>query len=120
MLFDQPLTVLDVSRLQLTGGELAYLSACDTAVGGDLPDESIHLGAALSLAGYRHVVATMWPIYDAAAAHATQEFYEHLIVNGTFLTDRAADALHAAVTELRDAGNAMLAAVWAPYVHVGP
>ena len=107
-LYDQLLSVLDVSRLRLTGSELAYLSACDTVAGGDLPDESIHLGAALNLAGYSHVVATLWPLYDATAAQASHGFYESLTATGAFLTDHAADALHAAVTELRDAGNAML------------
>ena len=43
-----------------------------------------------------------------------------MTATGAFLTDHAADALHAAVTELRDAGNAMLPTIWAPYAHVGP
>ena len=77
------------------------------------------LGAALNLAGYSHVVATLWPIYDATAAQASHGFYESLTATGAFLTDHAADALHAAVTELRDADNAMLPTTWAPYVHVG-
>ena len=64
--------------------------------------------------------AALWPIYDAAAAQASQGFYEILTATGAFLTDHAADAVHAAVTELRDVGNAMLPTIWAPYAHVGP
>ena len=54
------------------------------------------------------MVATLRPLYDATAAQASHGFYESLTATGAFLTDHTADALHAAVTELRDAGNAML------------
>ena len=63
-----PLTVADVVRLRLRQAELAYLSACDTAQPGvRLLDESIHLASAFQAAGYRHVIATMWPVWDLAA-----------------------------------------------------
>lgn len=40
---------------------LAFLSACETAKGDkNLPDEAIHVGAALLSTGFRGVVATMW------------------------------------------------------------
>jgi CHAT domain len=43
----KPLTVLDISHLQLDDAELAYLSACSTArVGTTLTDEAIHLASA--------------------------------------------------------------------------
>jgi tetratricopeptide (TPR) repeat protein len=117
LLHDERLTVADVSRLRL-GAELAYLSACDTASGGDLPDESLHLGAGLNLAGYRHVVATLWPIHDATAGEVARGFYEHL--GASAAPDRAAFALHEAVRDLRAKGWDTLPAIWAPYVHVGP
>ncbi|KAJ7933181.1 CHAT domain-containing protein [Mycena leptocephala] len=42
---------------------LAFLSACETAMGDEkLPDESIHLAATLLFAGFRSVVATMWSV----------------------------------------------------------
>jgi CHAT domain-containing protein len=47
-----------------TGGKpmsLAFLSACQTAMGDETtPDEMMHLAAALLFAGFRSVVATMW------------------------------------------------------------
>jgi CHAT domain-containing protein len=40
---------------------LAFLSACQTAMGDkELPDEAMHLAATLLFAGFRSVVATMW------------------------------------------------------------
>ncbi|KOX20623.1 hypothetical protein ADK67_29045 [Saccharothrix sp. NRRL B-16348] len=117
LLHDGLLTVADVSRLRL-GAELAYLSACDTASGGDLPDESLHLGAALNLAGYRHVVATLWPIHDATAGEVARVFYGRLGASAE--PDRVAFALHEAVRDLRAQGWDTLPATWVPYVHVGP
>jgi CHAT domain-containing protein len=42
-------------------GGLAFLSACETAMGDNtLPDESMHLAATLLFARFSSVVATMW------------------------------------------------------------
>lgn len=114
LLHDQRLTVTDVSRLRLRG-ELAYLSACDTATGGDLPDESLHLGAAFHLAGYRNVVATLWPIYDSTATLVARGFHQRLDTHG-----HTASALHEAVEHLRDHGWDTMPSVWVPYLDVGP
>ncbi|WP_181647108.1 CHAT domain-containing protein [Streptomyces sp. WAC00263] len=48
VLHDGTLTVVDIAQLQLQNAELCFLSACSTATGSpQLPDESIHLAAAL-------------------------------------------------------------------------
>ena len=74
-----PLTALDLSSARMEGLELAFLSACTTArIGRDLPDESLHLGAACQLAGYRHVIATLWPILDHDALIVTRTIYDAL------------------------------------------
>jgi len=53
--------VAAISRLRLPG-VLAYLSACSTAVTGpELADESVHIVSAFQLAGYQHVIGTLWP-----------------------------------------------------------
>jgi CHAT domain-containing protein len=40
---------------------LAFLSACETAMGDEnIPDEALHLAATLLFAGFQSVVATMW------------------------------------------------------------
>ncbi|MGW3645629.1 CHAT domain-containing protein [Streptomyces sp. NPDC000878] len=119
LLADEPLTVLDLARLRPTGAELAYLSACRTAAGGAaLPDEAIHLASSLRLAGFRHVIATLWPLYDSVAPQVSEDVYQALADSGG--TSGAAELLHAAVRRLRNASVGHSPAVWAPYVHIGP
>jgi CHAT domain-containing protein len=111
--------VLDVASLRLTGAELAFLSACQTAVGSvHLLDESIHIAGALQLAGYRQVIATLWTIADQPAAHIANRVYE-LASDGDLLDlTRIARALHQVTCELRDAYPDNPAR-WASYVHTG-
>jgi hypothetical protein len=127
-LHDQPLTLTDLAALNLPDADLAYLAACQTATGDvGLLDEALHLAAALQLVGYRHVLATLWSISDAAApdmaeviyAHLTHPDPEHPDPGDRPDTARAAHALHHAVTQLRQScpGEPL---VWAPYIHLGP
>ena len=55
---------LFVSRIMkehMPNGSLAFLCACDTAVGDEkLPDEAMSLAASLLFSGFQHVIATMW------------------------------------------------------------
>jgi hypothetical protein len=116
LLADAPLTVTDLTHTQLSHAELAFLSACTTArTGAKLPDEPIHLAAACQLAGYRHVVATLWPTSDYITALLTEQFYVTLKTG----TAGAAIALHQATRELR-ATNGDHPYLWAPYTHTGP
>ncbi len=118
-LWDKPLTVLDVAELDLAHAELAYLSACHTAVGGTtLPDEAIHLAAALQLAGYRHVIATLWTVTDRTAVDVATSVYTALVNgSGLDLVDTA-HVLHRTVRALRDA-DPRDPTRWAPYIHSG-
>jgi len=55
---------LSVSRImkeKIPNGALAFLCACETALGVEkLPDEAMSLGACLLFAGFDRVIATMW------------------------------------------------------------
>lgn len=98
----RPLTVLDISRLHLDAAELAYLSACHTARGGlRLADEALHLTTAFQLAGYRHVVGTLWAIVDQVAVEVSEGIYTILTTPGAD-AGRAPFAVHAATRALRD------------------
>lgn len=118
----RPLTVADLAELRLPSAELAYLSACSTAVTTPrLADEAIHITAAFQLAGYSHVVGTLWPVGDAAAAAVADGFYRRLTHNGLRPPDtgEAARALHETLRELRDR-FLMTPTRWAAYLHMGP
>lgn len=42
---------------------------------GEFVGESIHLGSAFHLVGFRHVIATLWQVHDQTAAQITRTFY---------------------------------------------
>lgn len=117
VLHDGPLPLTQVSELDLPGAELAYLSACSTADRG-LPgvEESLHLASAFQMAGFRHVVASLWPLADGIAARAARSFYARM-PPGT-PADHAAAALHEVSRELRAAYPAK-PHLWAALIHTG-
>ncbi|MFE1259941.1 CHAT domain-containing protein [Streptomyces albogriseolus] len=113
-----PLTVSDVSALRLEGG-LAYLSACSTMVT-RLADEALHLSGAFQLAGYPHVVGTLWPVGDRPAQQLAADFYGRLTKDGRHPPDLdgSATALHHAVRALR-AKYPRAPTLWAAHTHTG-
>jgi len=116
----RPLTVVDLTEARLQGVELGFLSACTTArTGAALLDEPIHLAAACQLAGYRHVVASLWPIDDNDTAFLTERFYTTVTTTTPSTADAAATALHLATRRLR-ALNRTHPSHWVPYTHTGP
>jgi hypothetical protein len=118
-LHDERLTIADLAELRLSG-TLAFLSACDTAAGAvDLPDEAIHLAAAVQVAGFRQVVAALWPIVDDVTADLIVTFYQRLAAPDWIDASRTAAALHAAVDELK-ARFPRRPSVWGAYAHFGP
>ena len=113
----RPLTVVDVARLRLDGARLAFLSACSTArPGGRLADEAIHLASAFQLAGYRHVIATLWPAGDQHAVDLAADIYTTLTTVGA---GDVADAVHAAVRRMRRRWGWDTPSVWASHIHAG-
>lgn len=118
---DQPLTVAYLNSLRLAGG-LAFLSACETsASSSQLIDEAVHLTGAFHLAGYRHVVGTLWPIGEVSSRLLAGDFHRRLAATVGEQPDLAgtAVALHAASRVLRNRFPNVPSA-WAAHVHVGP
>ncbi|MDG4781167.1 CHAT domain-containing protein [Micromonospora sp. WMMD961] len=110
---DSPLTVGDVSRLDLEA-EFAFLSACATAQAPPaLVDEALHITGAFQLAGFRHVIGTLWEVDDAVSLALTTAFYAHGDPTGS-----AAYALHSAVRGLRDR-YPLTPTLWAAHIHTG-
>ncbi|TDC63559.1 CHAT domain-containing protein [Actinomadura sp. GC306] len=117
-LHDGTLTIPEIVRLDLAHAELAYLSACSTADRSpDHIEESINLASAFHLAGFRHVIASLWPLADGIAVEAARAFYQALPSNPT--ASNAALALNQATRELR-ANYHDRPELWAPLIHSGP
>jgi hypothetical protein len=124
-LHDGSLTIPQIMRLQLPNPALAYLSACDTSRGGtEIPDEAITLAAALQIAGYQHVIATLWQISELTATDVAKRVYDQIVTehDGAIQIDAtgAAAALRAAVRAIRDKSPELPALYWAAYIHTGP
>lgn len=118
LLADGDLEIPTIARLRAPDAELAYLSACSTAAGNlTHADEVISVATAFRIAGYRHVVATLWAIGDVVAGQSAKDFYATLSRTDGVLD--AGTALHAVVRALRQnrPGQPQL---WAPLVHIGP
>jgi hypothetical protein len=136
-----PLTVDDLRDYKLHENPpfLGYLSACSTGANtaNRLADEGIHLVSAFQLAGFRHVVGTLWEVSDKHCVDVARVLYETLRDEG--MTDVAVcRGLHRALRELRaghiDTGQdtrkafhlnvgtpekRLLNSHWIPYVHFG-
>jgi CHAT domain-containing protein len=67
---DGRLTVSKLMELRLDGAFMAFLSACETAKGDhNLPDQTVHLAAAMLFAGFKSVIATMWFVHYSFPVH---------------------------------------------------
>ncbi|KAF3230362.1 hypothetical protein TWF191_010251 [Orbilia oligospora] len=100
-----PLTVTDLQNNQLQSNPpfLAYLSACSTgaAEAEQLLDEGINLISACQLAGFRHVIGTLWEVSDPHCVDVAKTLYETIRDEG--LTDKAiCRGLHKGVKRLRN------------------
>lgn len=61
VLQDRMLTLGEILALKLDYGQMAFLSACDTAKGNkDQPNQAVHLAAAMLFLGFQSIVGTMW------------------------------------------------------------
>ncbi|CAH0031168.1 unnamed protein product [Clonostachys rhizophaga] len=76
-------TLLD-TNIQQRRPFLAYLSACGTGRvrNEELINEGIHLISAYQLAGFRHVVGTLWEVNDEICAEMAAGVYEVMCAEG--------------------------------------
>ncbi|TFK16882.1 hypothetical protein FA15DRAFT_739219 [Coprinopsis marcescibilis] len=101
---DGTLSLSTIIKKDLKHADLAFLSACQTSVGEEkLSEEAVHLAGGMLAAGYRGVVATMWPIRDQQVPQVAEDFYEYLLAEGgTGINgSRASYALHHAIQKWR-------------------
>ncbi|PON25451.1 hypothetical protein TGAM01_v205746 [Trichoderma gamsii] len=147
---DEPLTVGSLLETNLSSNPpfLAYLSACGTGqiLDDKSIDENIHLANAFQLAGFRHVIGTLWSVDDEVCveiAHMTYSsfskgLHDDVVSQGLHdairtlrdrwvnMADKWAEKESRAVDELREGRPARLddceelgRPFWIPYVHYG-
>ncbi|KZV63917.1 hypothetical protein PENSPDRAFT_757623 [Peniophora sp. CONT] len=119
-LYDGPLSLTDLMGTKADNAEIAFLSACQTAVGDEkIPEESMHLAAGMLAAGFKGVIATMWSIRDDDAPVVVETYYQKLLecrASGKLGKGEtgAAYALHQATKRLREEVGEKEFVRWAP------
>jgi hypothetical protein len=115
------LSVYRISHLQLRRAQIAYLSACSTAENkaARLQDEVIHIVSGFQVAGFPHVVGSLWPAGDAECVEVATSFYSSLFSQEgqpRFEGRQVALALQKAVMAVR-AADMDMPLNWAQFVH---
>ncbi|KAB8163710.1 CHAT domain-containing protein [Streptomyces sp. 3MP-14] len=113
LLADGALTTDDLARHPVDA-DLAVLAACATGSGSlDIQDEAHHLATACQLAGYRAVIATLWPVTTRQSTEFARLLYPHL----RHPTPPALALHHTTATLRTRYPNSPW--LWAPYAHLG-
>lgn len=101
---------------------IAFLSACTTASMGTfrLGDEGLHLSGALQIAGFSHVIGSLWPVEDEVGVEIARAFYENLtgVAPDSVDDEMVASALREAVIKVRRHYPSSWTK-WAAYIHSG-
>jgi CHAT domain-containing protein len=102
---ENPLTVVDLTGLRLYQNPpwLAYLSACSTGENQaqGLLDETIHLMSACQLAGFQHVIGSLWTIDDKYSVDTAREVYDTM-KRSEWAGDAVARGIRNAALRLRE------------------
>ncbi|CAE7118848.1 unnamed protein product [Rhizoctonia solani] len=119
-LHDGTLDLASIMGRSFKNKGLAFLSACQTAMGDEnLPDETIHLAAGMLTAGYPSVIATMWSVWDNDAPFVADKVYGSLLRDGRMDYRESSKVLHYAIVELRKEIGDKRFERWVPFIHVG-
>lgn len=109
------LRVKDIAALKLPVARLAYLSACSTAQSSSshLVDEVTHIVTSFHIAGFVHVIGTLWPSQDEACQKMAVNFYSTLNQ-----TDDVAVSYRTAIMGLMK-DKPLQPLYWAPFILFG-
>jgi hypothetical protein len=115
------LTLLDIVRSRHPAGESVLLPGAQTAelTDGSIPDEALHLSAAVQFSGFRSVIGTMWGMDDGGQGLA-EAIYSSMFSGNDgdeAYHERSSSALQHAVQQMRQ--RCLPLARWANYVHHG-
>ncbi len=100
----EPLTVASLLKTNLRKQTpfLAYLSACGTGriKSNEHLDEGLHLISAYQLAGFRHVIGTLWEVNDKSCVEMAKTTYEWML-DHEMNNESVSEGLHHASRRLR-------------------
>lgn len=100
----EPLTVASLlkTNLRKQAPFLAYLSACGTGQikPNEHLDEGLHLISAYQLAGFRHVIGTLWEVNDKSCVEMATMTYEWML-DHEMNNESVSEGLHHASRRLR-------------------
>jgi CHAT domain-containing protein len=108
---DGAVRVADLS-LQRLRADVAVFSACDTALGREVPSEGlVGISSTVLARGANAVVASLWPVSDEIGARLMTEFYRHLLHDSM----SPAAALGAAMRSVVSRDGSADPALWAAF-----
>jgi CHAT domain-containing protein len=109
------LRLYDIYNLRLAS-DLVVLSACQTALGGEIKGEGlIGLTRGFLYAGAPRVVATQWSVDDRTTAEVMKRFYRRMLAGG----ERPAAALRGAQVDLWKTRGWSAPYYWAAFTFLG-
>lgn len=114
------LTAQQIASIDLSGVDLAVLSACNTG-SGELTDGEGVLGLerAFRIAGARSVVMTLWPVDDTVTGSYMRTLYSELLAHRASTTDAVWTANRRTLLARRAAGLSTHPWYWAGFVASG-
>jgi len=117
---DGAVRVADLS-LQTLKADVAVFSACDTALGRQVPSEGlVGISSTVLARGARAVVASLWPVSDEIGARLMTEFYRHLLHDSMSAPAALGAAMRSVVSRDGSADPALWAAFQVSVVALGP
>ena len=117
---DGAVRVADLS-LQTLKADVAVFSACDTALGREVPSEGlVGISSTVLARGARAVVASLWPVSDEIGARLMTEFYRHLLHDSMSAPAALGAAMRSVVSRDGSADPALWAAFQVSVVALGP
>lgn len=114
------LTVESIAQAHLGRPRIAYLSACSTAENRSeqLVDEVLHLASGFQVAGFPHVIGSLWPTDDDVSVRMAEAFYRQVSAHHPASDTAIAAALRHAILGVRGR-HLRQPLVWAQYIHIG-
>jgi CHAT domain-containing protein/tetratricopeptide (TPR) repeat protein len=117
---DGAVRVADLAQQRLNA-DVAVFSACETALGREVPSEGlVGISSTVLARGARAVVASLWPVADEIGARLMTDFYRHLLRESMSAPAALGAAMRSVVSRDGSADPSLWAAFQVYTVALGP